>query len=104
VAPSNWNFTVKYEYMVPDGSNSGFYAAVGTNSRFSATSSGKPHTKANAAIYNHTAPSESPANRGMNAVGRGTIIGKQDHRILNGNKIHDNVECDRATGASSMAM
>ena len=96
-----WNFTVKYEYMVPDGSNSGFYLRGRHEIQILGDfAGGKTAKTGNGAIYNQTAPSEfasKPAGEWQTV--EATIIGNKITVILNGKKIHDNVECDRATGS-----
>ena len=96
-----WNFTVKYEYLVPDGSNSGFYLRGRHELQILGDfASGKPAKTGNGAIYNHTAPSEfvsKPGNEWQTV--EATIIGNKITVILNGKKIHDSIECDRATGS-----
>ena len=96
-----WNFTVKYEYMVPDGSNSGFYLRGRHEIQILGDfKTGKPEKTGNGAIYNHTAPGEfasKPAGEWQTV--EATIIGNKITVILNGKKIHDNVVCDRATGS-----
>ena len=96
-----WNFTVKYEYMVPDGSNSGFYLRGRHEIQILGDfASGKPTKGGNGAIYQHTAPSEFASKPGGEwQTVEATIIGNKITVILNGKKIHDNVECDRATGS-----
>ena len=96
-----WNFTVKYEYMVPDGSNSGFYLRGRHEIQILGDfASGKPAMGGNGAIYQHTAPSEFASKPGGEwQTVEATIIGNKITVILNGKKIHDNVECDRATGS-----
>ena len=96
-----WNFTVKYEYMVPDGSNSGFYLRGRHEIQILGDfASGKTAKTGNGAIYNQTAPSEfasKPAGEWQTV--EVTMIGNKITVILNGKKIHDNVECDHATGS-----
>ena len=96
-----WNFTVKYEYMVPDNSNSGFYLRGRHEIQILGDyKSGKPAKGGNGAIYNHTAPSEfasKPADAWQTV--EATMIGNKITVILNGKKIHDNVACDKATGS-----
>src|SRR5580765_4129569 len=51
------NFTVRYEYMVPDGSNSGFYLRGRHEIQILGDyESGKPSLGGNGAIYNFKAP------------------------------------------------
>jgi hypothetical protein len=96
-----WNFTVKFEYMVPDNSNSGFYLRgrheiqiLGDYSR-GATSLG-----GNGAIYNFKAADKFVSRPGDQwQTAEATIIGNKITVVLNGVKIHDNVECNKATGS-----
>jgi hypothetical protein len=96
-----WNFTVKYEYMVPDGSNSGFYLRGRHELQiFGDYESGKPTRTGNGAIYNIKAPDEFASKPGRAwQTCEATIIGHKITVILNGKKIHDNVECKVATGS-----
>ena len=98
---SYWNFTVKYDFMVPDNSNSGFYLRGRHEIQILGDfKSGKPSKTGNGAIYNHTAPGEfasKPAGEWQTV--EATIIGNKITVILNGKKIHDNVECNKATGS-----
>ena len=96
-----WNFTVRYEYLVPDGSNSGFYLRgrheiqiLGDHAK------GKPALGGNGAIYQHTAPSQFVSKPGGEwQTCEATMIGNKVTVILNGVKIHDNVTVERATGS-----
>ena len=96
-----WNFTVKFEYMVPDGSNSGFYLRGRHEIQILGDfAKGQVAKGGNGAIYNHTGPSEfasKPAGEWQTV--EATMIGNKITVILNGKKIHDNVGCDRATGS-----
>ena len=96
-----WNFTVRYEYQVPDDSNSGFYLRGRHEIQILGDfKSGKPGKGGNGAIYNHTAPSEFASKPGDEwQTAEVTIIGNKITVILNGKKIHDNVECNTATGS-----
>ena len=95
------NFTVKYEYMVPDNSNSGFYLRgrheiqiLGDYAKGSTSLGG------NGAIYNFKAPDKfasKPGNEWQTV--EATMIGDKITVVLNGVKIHDNVECRKATGS-----
>jgi len=94
------NFTVRYEYMTPDHSNSGFYLRgrheiqiLGDHGR------GQANKTCNGSLYNFKAPDKfvtKPAGEWQTA--EATIIGNRISVTLNGVKIHDNVECDRGTG------
>lgn len=96
-----WNFTVRYEFQVPDGSNSGFYLRGRHEIQILGDfKSGKPSKTGNGAIYNQTAPSEFASKPGGEwQTCEATIIGNKITVILNGKKIHDNVECNVATGS-----
>lgn len=96
-----WNFTVRYDFMVPDGSNSGFYLRgrheiqiLGDYKR------GKPDLHGNGSIYGVKAPDEFASKPGGEwQTVEATITGNKITVILNGKKIHDNVECNKATGS-----
>ncbi len=96
-----WNFTVRYEYQVPDGSNSGFYLRGRHEIQILGDyASGKPAKGGNGAIYQHAVPSEfasKPAGEWQTV--EATVVENKITVILNGKKIHDNVQCDRATGS-----
>jgi hypothetical protein len=96
-----WNFVVRYEYQVPDGSNSGFYLrgrheiqVLGDFTKGATSKTG------NGAIYNHTAPSQFVSKPGDQwQTVEATVIGNKITVVLNGVKIHDNVEVNTATGS-----
>ena len=96
-----WNFTVRYDFMVPDRSNSGFYLRGRHEIQILGDyQSGKPSKNGNGAIYNFKAPDEfasKPGNEWQSV--EATIIGNRITVILNGKKIHDSVECKVATGS-----
>ena len=96
-----WNFTVRYEYMVPDGSNSGFYLRGRHEIQILGDyKSGKATKGGNGAIYNFKEPSEfasRPGNEWQTA--EATIVGNKITVTLNGVKVHDNVECNKSTGS-----
>jgi 3-keto-disaccharide hydrolase len=96
-----WNFTVRYEFQVPDNSNSGFYLRGRHEIQILGDyKSGKPSKTGNGAIYNFKAPDEfasKPAGEWQTA--EATMIGNKITVTLNGKKIHDNVACDKATGS-----
>ncbi len=96
-----WNFTVRYEFMVPDGSNSGFYLRGRHEIQILGDyKSGKPDVHGNGAIYGFKAPSEFASKPGDEwQTAEATIIGNKISVTLNGKKIHDEVECGRATGS-----
>lgn len=96
-----WNFTVRYEYMTPENSNSGFYLRgrheiqiLGDHSK------GQASMSSNGSIYNFKAPDKfvtKPAGEWQTV--EAMMIGNKITVIMNGVKIHDNVVCDRATGS-----
>ena len=96
-----WNFTVHYEYKIPKGANSGFYLRGRHEIQIlDDFDQGKPSLGGNGAIYQHTAVSKfasKPAGE-WNTV-EATMVGNKITVILNGVKVHDNVECDKATGS-----
>lgn len=96
-----WNFTVRYEYLVPDGSNSGFYLRGRHEIQILGDyAKGKTALGGNGAIYQHTAPSQFVSKPGDQwQTCEATMIGNKVTVILNGVKIHDNVTVDRATGS-----
>ena len=95
------NFTVRYEYMVPDGSNSGFYLRGRHEIQILGDyQSGKPSLGGNGAIYNFKAPDKFVSKPGGEwQTAEATIIDNKITVTLNGVKIHDKVECDKATGS-----
>jgi hypothetical protein len=96
-----WNFTVRYEFMVPDGSNSGFYLRGRHEIQILGDfKSGKPALTGNGAIYNFKAPDVFASKPGDEwQTVEATIMGNKITVRLNGQLIHDNVACDKATGS-----
>jgi hypothetical protein len=96
-----WNFTVRYEYQVPDGSNSGFYLRGRHEIQILGDfASGKASKGGNGAIYQHTIPAEfasKPGNEWQTV--EATMIDNKVSVTLNGKKIHENVVVERATGS-----
>jgi Domain of Unknown Function (DUF1080) len=96
-----WNFTVRYEYMTPENSNSGFYLRGRQEIQILGDyKEGKATISGNGSIYNFKAPDTfvtKPAGEWQTA--EATIIGHRITVIMNGVKIHDNVECTRPTGS-----
>jgi hypothetical protein len=94
------NFTVRYEYMTPEDSNSGFYLRGRYEIQILGDDkSGQATLTCNGSIYNFKAPDKfitKPAGEWQTA--EATIIGNRITVIMNGVKIHDNVECNRPTG------
>jgi hypothetical protein len=96
-----WNFTVRYEYQVPDGSNSGFYLRGRHELQILGDfKSGKASKGGNGAIYQHTVPTEFASKPGDEwQTVEATVIDNKVTVTLNGKKIHDSVPVDRATGS-----
>ena len=96
-----WNFTVRYEFMTPDDSNSGFYLRGRHEIQILGDyKAGKASMTCNGSIYNFRAPDKfvtKPGGEWQSA--EATIIGNRITVTLNGVKIHDNVPCDRPTGS-----
>ena len=95
-----WNFTVRYEFMTPDGSNSGFYLRGRYEIQILGDyKSGKVSNSCNGSLYNFKAPDQfvtKPGGEWQSA--EATIIGDRVTVTLNGVKIHDNVQVTRPTG------
>lgn len=95
------NFTVRYEYMVPDRSNSGFYLRGRHELQILGDyPKGQPAKNGNGSIYNFKAPDKfvsKPSNEWQTV--EATMIGNKITVVQNGVKIHDNVECNVATGS-----
>ena len=96
-----WNFTVRYEYQVPDDSNSGFYLRGRHEIQILGDyKKGKTDKHGNGAIYSVKAPDEFASKpSGEWQTVEATIVGNKITVILNGKKIHDQVECSKATGS-----
>lgn len=96
-----WNFTVRYEYKVPGGANSGFYLRGRHEIQIlDDYKSGKASPGGNGAIYNFKPVAtfaSKPAGE-WNTV-EATMVGNKITVILNGAKVHDQVECNKATGS-----
>ena len=94
------NFTVKYEYTVPDDSNSGFYLRGRYEIQILGDhASGKATKTGNGSLYNFKAPDKFVSKSGNEwQVVEATIIGNKITVMQNGVKIHDNVEITKGTG------
>jgi uncharacterized protein len=94
------DFVIRYEYMVPKKSNSGLYLRGRYEIQILEDSEiKKPAPGGNGGIYNTAAASEfvsRPAGQWQNA--QAIVRGNKITVILNGVKIHDNVEVSKATG------
>ena len=94
------DFTIRYEYMVPKGSNSGLYLRgrheIQILEDFGAAEL-RPGN--NGGIYSIKAPPQNVSRKpGQWQEGEATIQGNRVTVFLNGVKIHDNVEVSKATG------
>jgi len=96
-----WNFTVRYEYQVPDGSNSGFYLRGRYEIQILGDyQSGKATKGGNGAIYQHAAPAEFVSKPGIEwQTVEATIIENKITVTLNGKKIHNGVVTEKPTGS-----
>jgi type 1 glutamine amidotransferase len=93
------DFIVRYEYMVPRGANSGFYLRGRYEIQILDDHGKPPAEGGNGALYSIRAPSQNvskPAGKWQQV--EATIRGNRVTVILNGVKIHDDVELTRATG------
>ena len=94
------NFTVKFEFLVPDNSNSGFYLRGRHEIQILGDfAKGTTSLGGNGALYNFKAPDKFVSKPGDQwQTAEATIIGDKITVVLNGVKIHDNVECRKGTG------
>lgn len=96
-----WNFTVRFEYLVPDDSNSGFYLRGRHELQILGDySTGATGLGGNGAIYGFKEPDHFVSKPGDEwQTVEATIIGNRITIVHNGVKTHDNVECNKATGS-----
>ena len=94
------NFTVKYEFLVPDNSNSGFYLRGRHEIQILGDyAAGKTSPSCNGSLYSFKAPDKFVSKPGDQwQTAEATIIGDKITVVLNGVKIHDKVECRKGTG------
>jgi hypothetical protein len=96
-----WNFTVRYEYMIPKHSNSGFYLRGRHEIQiFDDYSRGEARPDGNGAIYELSAASKfvtRPPGKWQQV--EATMVGNRVTVFLNGEKVQDNVLVDRPTGS-----
>ncbi len=93
------DFTVRYQYLVPKGANSGFYLRGRYEIQIFGDSTQPPSPGGNGGLYSVKAPSENasrPAGQWQDV--EATIRGNRITVTLNGVKIHDAVEVTRGTG------
>ena len=99
-ADSFRDFTVRYEYQVPKGSNSGFYLRGRHEIQILEDAAGRKLVDGgNGAIYS-LKPVDVFVSRkaGQWQEAEVTIVENRVTAFLNGVKVHDNIEVDRATG------
>jgi type 1 glutamine amidotransferase len=96
-----WNFTVRYDYMIPEGSNSGFYLRGRHEIQIlDDAKAGKPSPGGNGSIYQHTTASRNVSRPpGEWQSVEATMIGDRVTVILNGVKIIDDAVVERPTGS-----
>jgi hypothetical protein len=96
-----WNFTVRYEYMIPKKSNSGFYLRGRHEIQiFDDYDRGEAKPDGNGAIYNLSAASKFVTRKpGQWQQVEATMIDNHVTVFLNGEKVQDNVLVDRPTGS-----
>ena len=94
------DFVIRYDYMVPSNSNSGLYLRGRVEIQILDDAARKKvELGGNGAIYQVAAPSEFVSRApGQWQSAQATIQGNHVSVILNGVKIHDKVEVDKATG------
>jgi hypothetical protein len=95
------DFTLRYEYKIPKGANSGVYLRGRHEIQvLDDYERGTPSKGGNGAIYNIAPVSKfasKPAGEWQTA--EATIKGDKVSLVLNGEKVHDNVTVDKATGS-----
>lgn len=97
-----WNFTVRYEYMTPQDSNSGFFLRGRHEIQILGDYriNGRPSDTCNGSIYGFKAPDKFVTKPGGEwQTVQATIISNRITVTLNGVLVHDNVECNKATGS-----
>jgi hypothetical protein len=94
------DFTVRYEYLVPDKSNSGFYLRGRHEIQiFGDHEKGATANNGNGAIYSLKAPDKFVSRPGDEwQTAEATIRGDKISLVLNGVTVHEQVTCDKPTG------
>lgn len=93
------DFTVRYQYLVPKGANSGFYLRGRYEIQILDDAGNPPSPGGNGGIYSVKAPDKNvsrPSGEWQDA--EATIRGNRITVTLNGTVIHDAVEVTRGTG------
>ncbi|MES2593788.1 MAG: DUF1080 domain-containing protein [Verrucomicrobiota bacterium] len=94
------NFTLRFDYLIHEGGNSGVYLRGRHEIQLLDDDGAQDRsTVSNGAIFNQVAPAVFASRPGgawqtMEA----TIIGNEITVVLNGKKIHDRVQCTKPTG------
>jgi hypothetical protein len=94
------DFTIRYEYRIPKGANSGLYLRGRHEIQIlDDYEKGQPAKGGNGAIYNQTPVSTFASKKaGEWQTVEATIKGNKITVILNGVKVHDQVESNQPTG------
>ncbi len=93
------DFTVRYEYLVPKGANSGFYLRGRYEIQILDDAGAPLSPGSNGGLYSVKAPSQAVSKpTGEWQQVEATIHGNKITVTLNGTKIHDNVEVTHGTG------
>ena len=94
------DFTIHYEYMIPKGANSGVYLRGRHEIQIvDDHDKGQPSKGGNGAIYNQAPVSRFASGKvGEWQTVDATIKGNRITVILNGVKVHEQVESNKATG------
>lgn len=93
------DFTVRYEYLIPKGANSGFYLRGRYEIQILDDHGQAPGDGSNGALYSLKPPARNvskPAGQWQQV--EATLRGNRVTVVLNGVTIHDNVELTRPTG------
>jgi hypothetical protein len=97
-----WNFIVRYEYMTPQDSNSGFFLRGRHEIQILGDykENGQANDTCNGSIYGFKAPDKFVTKPGGEwQTAEATMIGNRITVTLNGVLVQDHVECNRATGS-----
>ena len=94
------NFVLRYDYMIPAGSNSGMYLRGRIEVQIlDDHAHGKLESGGNGGIYSFAAPSKFASRKpGQWQSVEASIRGDRVSVTLNGVKIHDDLKVDRGTG------
>lgn len=97
-----WNFTLRFDFMVPEGGNSGIYLRGRHEIQLTGDyAARKVSAVSNGAIYNQVSPAvyaSKPSGEWQTI--EATIVDNNVTVLLNGKIIHDSVPCLKATGGA----